>query len=141
LEYERSAVLAVSSIYGIDILEDNVIECRKRLFAGFDRHYASLFPEQCLNTVKYILERNIIWGDALTLKTAGEDPQPIIFSEWSFVKGNMIKRKDFAFQELLHCANMREEPLFSDLGERAFRPTPIKEFPLVHFLRLAHANE
>ena len=32
LDYERYAVLAISSIYGIDILEDNVLECRKRLF-------------------------------------------------------------------------------------------------------------
>ena len=28
LDYERYGVLAVSSIYGIDILEDNVIACR-----------------------------------------------------------------------------------------------------------------
>jgi type I restriction-modification system DNA methylase subunit len=41
LEYERNAVLAVSSIYGIDILQDNVVECRKRLFAIFDRRIAS----------------------------------------------------------------------------------------------------
>ena len=63
LEYERNAVLAVSSIYGIDILEDNVIECRKRLFAIFDQQYSSLFKEakdECRNAVKYILERNII---------------------------------------------------------------------------------
>ena len=141
LEYERNAVLAVSSIYGIDILEDNVIECRKRLFAIFDRHYGSLFKEQCLNTVNYILERNIIWGDALTLKTAGEDPQPIIFSEWSPFNGSMIKRRDFAFHELLYCAGMREAPLFSELGEKVFLPTPVKEFPLTHFLGLADAEK
>ena len=82
----------MSSIYGIDILEDNVIECRKRLFAIFDRHYASLFREQCLNTANYILTRNIIWGNALTLSTVGENPKPIVFSEWSPVKGSMIKR-------------------------------------------------
>jgi hypothetical protein len=31
LEYERYAVLAVSSVYGIDILQDNVQKCRERL--------------------------------------------------------------------------------------------------------------
>src|SRR3990167_4589642 len=45
LEYERNAVLAVSSIYGIDILEDNVVECRKRLFDIFDQKYTSLFKD------------------------------------------------------------------------------------------------
>ena len=32
LEYERNAVVTISSIYGIDILEDNVQECRDRPF-------------------------------------------------------------------------------------------------------------
>lgn len=39
LDYERNAVVAVSSIYGIDILKDNVFECRKRLFDVFDKKY------------------------------------------------------------------------------------------------------
>ena len=59
LEYERNAVLAVSSIYGIDILEDNVEECRRRLLDVFDRNYNGLFKkktkEACRNAVKYIL--------------------------------------------------------------------------------------
>ncbi len=95
LDYERYAVLAVSSVYGIDILEDNVVECRKRLFDIFDHKYTSLFKEAakegCRNTVKYILTRNIIWGDALDLKTVSENPQPIVFSEWSPVNGSMIE--------------------------------------------------
>ena len=141
LEYERNAVHAVSSIYGIDILEDNVVECRKRLFAIFDRHYTSLFRKECLNTVNYILGRNIIWGDALTLNTVGDNPQPIIFSEWSPVNGSMFKRRDFTFHELLYNAGMREMPLFSDLGEKVFIPTPVKEFPLTHYLRLADVEQ
>lgn len=32
IEFERYAVLAISSIYGVDILEDNAVECRNRLF-------------------------------------------------------------------------------------------------------------
>jgi hypothetical protein len=140
LHYERNAVLAISSIYGIDILEDNVMKCRKRLFDIFDMKYNCLFKEECLKTVHYILERNIVWGDALTLKTVGDNPQPIIFSEWSPVNGNMIKRRDFAFHELLFFAGMREQPLFSDLGEEVFIPEPVKEYPLTHYLRLADAE-
>jgi len=74
LDYERYGVLAVSSVYGIDILEDNVEECHKRLFDIFDQKYSNLFKkaakEECRDAVKYILERNIICGNALTLKTA-----------------------------------------------------------------------
>ena len=141
LEYERYSVIAISSIYGIDILEDNVIECRKRLFNIFNQHYSGLFKDECMNAVKYILERNIIWGDALTLNTVGENPQPIVFSEWSPVNGNMIKRRDFAFHELLYYAGMKSQPLFSDLGDEVFIPEPVKEYPPIYFLRVADAKQ
>jgi len=141
LDYERNAVLAVSSIYGIDILEDNVAACRQRVFEVFDQNYTALFKtaatDDCRMAVKYILTRNIIWGDALTLKTVGEKPQPIVFSEWSPVNGSMLKRRDFTFHGLLDHAAMSELPLFSDLGEDVFIPTPLKEFPLTHFLKVA----
>lgn len=142
LDYERNAVLAVSSLYGIEILEDNVATCRERLLAVFEQQYHSLFKatatEDCRTAVRYILERNIIWGDALTLKTVGEQPQPIVFSEWSPVNGSMLKRRDFTFGELLDQAEMREMPLFSDLGEDVFIPKPVKEYPLTHFLKVSN---
>ncbi len=138
LEFERYAVIAVASLYGIDILEDNVVECRRRLSHVVDRSYSFLFRDTHLAAaVDYILQRNIIWGDALTLKTVGTTPRPIVFSEWSLVKGSMIKRRDFAFQELLHCEGIREEPLFSDLGEKVFIPKPIREYPPTHFKGIA----
>jgi len=140
LEYERNAVLAVSSIYGIDILADNIRECGDRLFEIFNQKYSKLFSDltkhECRQTVQYILGRNIIHGDALTLKTVGENSQPIIFSEWSPVNGSMIKRRDFAFKELLSHESMMELPLFADTGEDVFIPTPIKDFPVIHFLKI-----
>lgn len=142
-EYERYVVLAVCSLYGIDILKDNVEECRNRLYGAFNTVYTSLYgkdaKDQCRETVRYILTRNIIHGDALSLKTVGENPQPIVFSEWSLVNGSLLKRRDFAFHELVSHASMRELPLFSDLGEEVFIPEPVKEYPPVHFLEVAHA--
>ena len=144
LDYERYGVLAVSSLYGIDILEDNVVECRKRLFDIFDQRYTNLFnesvKEECRNAVKCILEKNIIRGNALDLKTVGENPQPIIFSEWSPVNRSMFKRRDFAFHGLLNHAAIKELPLFSDLGDDVFIPKPVKEYPLIHFLKVADAE-
>ena len=137
---ERYAVLAVSSIFGIDLLLDNVEQCRQRLFEVFDRHYRLLYRQECLRTIKFILSRNIIHGDALTLKTVGENPKPIVFSEWSFVTGSMVKRRDFTFEELLSFAGTKETPLFSDLGEEVFFPKPLKDYPLKHFLELADAD-
>ncbi len=145
LEYERYAILAVSSIYGIDKQEDNSEECRKRLFAVFDEAYTRLFKkktkERCREVVRYILRKNIVHGDALTLKTVGENPQPIVFPEWSLVNGSFLKRRDFAFHELLSHSSMRELPLFSDKGEEVFIPDPVKDYPPVHFLEVAHAYD
>lgn len=145
LEYERNAVLAVSSIYGIDILEDNVQQCRQRLFGIFDLNYLRLFKnktnDNCRKSIRYILDRNIIHGDALSLKTVGDNSQPIVFSEWSPVNGSMLKRRDFTFHGLLDHAAVQELPLFSDLGEDVFIPTPLKEYPLTHFLEVADADK
>ena len=141
LDYERYAILAVSSVYGIDILEDNVRECHQRLFGIFDLNYLRLFKgkshDDCRESVRYILERNIIHGDALSLKTVGDNPKPIVFSEWSLVNGSMLKRRDFTFHGLLAHEAIKAMPLFSDLGEDVFIPTPEKEYPPTHFLKVA----
>jgi hypothetical protein len=143
LEYERYAVLAVSSIYGIDILQDNVQGCRHRLLVIFEGNYSRLFKDKtkngCQEAVRFILERNIVWGDALTLKTVGDQPEYIVFSEWSPVDGNHLKRRDFTFHGLVSHEGMKELPLFSDLGDDVFIPKPEKEFPPTHFLEVPHA--
>ncbi len=144
LEYERYAVIAVSSVYGIDILDDNILECRNRLFKIFDKQYTSFYKqkakEACRKSIKYILDKNIIRGDALTLKTVGSGDEPIVFSEWSAVNGSMIKRRDFTLDNLLQTEACKvPDSLSSDFYETdpAFLPKPIKDYPLTHFLELA----
>ena len=157
LDFERYSVLAVSSLYGIDVLPDNVSQCRERLFGVFDDMYERLFPGSskagCRDAVRFILARNIVWGDALTLLTGGANPKPIIFSEWSPLNGSMLKRRDFSYHQLLRHEEVREsllfpEPkneteqlaLFSDLGEDVFIPKPEKDYPPVHFMEISHAQ-
>lgn len=138
---ERYAVLAVSSIYGIDRLSDNVEQCRQRLLDVVEQHSHLLYRRQeCLRTIDFILSRNIIHGDALDLVTVGEDPKPIVFSEWRFVSSNMIKRRDYTFHELLTFTDAKQTQLFSDLGKKVFIPVPLSDYPLKHFLELADAE-
>ena len=149
LEFERYSVLTVGSLYGIDILEDNIETCRNRLFYLFDDRYISLFQkkakEAVRDVVRFVLARNIIRGDALTLKTVEDYPKPIIFSEWSLVRSSSFKRRDFAFHQLIPD-EQDSLPLFadaqikSDQGESVFIPEPVKEYPLTHFLRLPDAD-
>ena len=144
LEYERYAVSAIASLYGIDILEDNILECRSRLYNYFSAQYIGHFglfqTDELPATVKYILNRNIIHGDALSLQTVGEPPRPIIFSEWTLFKAGMVKRRDFSFFELLYQSENNAMPLFSDTCEDVFLPEPEKEFLPVHYLKIGEMD-
>lgn len=137
IEWERYAVIAVSSIYGVDILEDNAIECRDRLFKIFDVCYNALFKDtckdDCRSSVKFLLNRNILWGDALDF-TNPISKQAIIFSEWSAVNGSMLKRRDYMFKFLVEKTH--QFSIFNDEGNAAAIDEPVKDFPLIHFLKL-----
>ena len=139
-ELDKYSLVAITSIYGVELLEDNVERCRERLFEIYLDWYNSVSKgqpnEQLFLCIKFVLSKNIIHGDALTLKTVGDIEQPIIFSEWSFTQ-NMVKRRGFSFNELLQNQSIRDTPLFSDLGDDVFLPRTIEEFPMVHYLELA----
>ena len=138
-EFEKYSVIAVSSIYGVDILEDNVQEAQNRLFLYIEGVYTKTFKNtvnlEFLKTLRYVLSKNIIHGDALSLKKVDSD-EPVTFSEWSLVN-NSIKRRDFTFEHLLQNSPLEGPNLFSDLGEDVFIPTPTKEYPLTHYLKLS----
>ncbi len=136
-EWERYAVIAISSIYGVDILEDNAKECRERLFKIFDDRYTSLFKEStkedCRRSVLFLLNRNILWGDALDF-TNPLTKQPIVFSEWSAVNGFYIKRKDFVFQFLVEGSFQLS--IFDENNTAQYFDKEVQDFPLIHFLKL-----
>ncbi|MDE2520687.1 MAG: hypothetical protein O0X57_05155 [Methanocorpusculum sp.] len=117
------------------------MECRARLFERFDCEYSKLFGENCQETfrdaIRFLLQKNILCGDALTLKTnAGE---PIVFSEWAIVSDTQVKRRDFAFDEILAGHNKQTslacfaEKAKYDRESQAFIPAPVAEFPLTDF--------
>ena len=145
LEYQRYAFLAVSSIYGVDILADNVGECRERLFRIVEKDARSNIKGSVepafLDAVRYVLEKNILCGDALTLRDASGEP--ITFAEWSMLGGDLVKRRDFLLSELLE-GNVEKNEQASLFGEalmrwdfdeetRAYLPAPVREYPPVDY--------
>ena len=106
-------MMAIMSIYGVDILPDNVAECRERLYGIWEKAYNKVCKKECRDAcreaVRYILARNILCGDALTLKAA--DGRPIIFSEWSMVGKRSVKRRDFRLDVLM---NEHDDPTAYD---------------------------
>lgn len=142
LDCERYSIIAISSIYGVELLPDNAQECRDRLLGIFTDWYASLFHKKAkpkvMEIAKYILNKNIVCGDALSMKN--EEGLPLTLSEWSAVNGYMIKRRDFQYVELADF-DPNKPTLFalrevSDTGEAIFSPQPVKDFTLKHFLKL-----
>ena len=142
-DYERYAVVAVTSIYGVELLPDNVEICREKLFAIWDEEYTanmkSEASEACRKAVRFILRKNILCGDALTLLQA--DGSPIIFAEWSLVTGSQIKRRDFALDALLD--NDSDQMSFNTLGwdydeeMKGYIPAPVREYPLTDYRKVA----
>lgn len=122
-EWERQAFFAVSSLYGIELLQDNVERCRKRLFSVFRVHYEDSHPSfwkgdkykknnQLCESIHFVLHCNIVQGNALDMcQTQGAglpkcdkrgDVLPIIFSEWNTYQNNQIIRKEWVYQNLVN---------------------------------------
>lgn len=142
-DYEHYAIVALTSIYGVDLLEDNTEICRNNLFDIWNFEYSScakdIATDACRDVAKYILKKNILCGDALTMKK--NDGSPITFSEWSFVSGNSVKRRDYRLDELLD-GHTQEPTIFMNEWEydeetKAFIPKPVKEFPPTDYMRLS----
>jgi hypothetical protein len=144
-DYEKYSFLAISNIYGVELLEDNVKECRDRLYKIFKTQYINLYKQEpnqdFKESIQFLLLKNILHGNALTMEK--ENKEPIIFSEWSFVTDNMIKRRDFRFDELL-SGHRKQMSIFMNGWEfdeeiKAYIPLPIKEYPLVEYWRVQNA--
>ena len=134
-EFERNSVVAIGSIYGVDILEDNAQSARDRLFNRFmgvyEKHFKNYLNQDLIKTVKFILDKNIINGDALTLKQVNSS-NPVTFCEWAIIN-NKLKRRDFTLSDLLAYAPFEKGTLFALMGEEVNIPEPVNEYPLVNF--------
>lgn len=135
-DWEKYSVLAMSSVYGVDIMQDNAQECRERLFKIWERAYKTkcknIANDDCKSAVRFILSRNVLCGDALTM--LDDNGNPIVFSEWSLIGSNM-KRRDYTLANLLETQSYYDLPLFEDV-EDVKVPKPVKEFDLIHYRRV-----
>lgn len=117
-EKRHHALLALMSIYGIELLDDNVAECREGLLKVMAA-FLGVGPSDAWNVAAAkVLEVNIVHGDALSMTTREVDPQPITFPEWSYVGKGLYHRRDFRFDTLTQMSTFGEDDtLFADLGK------------------------
>ena len=120
-DYEKQAVVAISSLYGIDIMQDNVEACRQRLFAIWDEAYTAHckadVSDETREAVRFIISRNIINGNALSLMCVDEEGkdtyEPIVFSEWALISSTQMQRSDYTMADLLLYNDDSEGNLFA----------------------------
>ena len=101
---EEKLMITLGSIYGIDKLKDNIVEARIRILKRFSEAYAKLFDSEVkkhtIRSAEYIVSKNIIFGDLLTLENY-ESGNEIIFSEW-FFSNMQIKKVDHRIEDLFN---------------------------------------
>ena len=138
-EFEKRhySLLALMCIYGIELLADNIAECRANLLEIF-ADYLNLYESDDLyRAASYVLSQNLVNGDALTMRT--HDSQPITFAEWGYLGKGKFQRRDFRFDVLTgSSAFSAEGSLFAHLGKHE-RFAPIKSYPAMTVSELAAA--
>jgi len=124
-DFERRhyALLALMCIYGIELLADNIAECRANLLEILADYLDLGESEEFYRAASHVLAQNLVHGDALTMRTS--DGQSIMFAEWGYLGKGRFQRRDFRFDILTQASGFSEEgTFFSDLGKHdIFRPT------------------
>ena len=138
-EWEFQSLIAVGSCYGIELLEDNADACRLRLFTEMREQMGRKGSTQGYEeSLRYMLRKNIVCGDALTYRTA--EGKPITFCEWTPIAGSMqFSRRDFQFDFLVNQTH--QYSLFDEQGEAQSFDEPIKSYPPIHYTQLYRYEE
>lgn len=159
-QWEWLSIRAIASLYGVDILKDNAEECRQRLFKQWDKAYKAACKKQCNDetreSVRYILSKNIVCGNALTMMCVDENQQDteeyITFAEFKTCgRMYMLKRRDYRLDVLLKAnekpQHNRQLTIDADVDDifnyleinpvtGDYMPKPLREYTPLHYRRL-----
>lgn len=128
-DFERRhyALLGLMCLYGIELLPDNIVDCRANLLEIF-AEYLNLDPSDDLyRAASYVLSQNLVHGDALTMRAQGT--LPITFAEWGYLGKGKFQRRDFRYDSLTQSsAYSAEGSLFAHLGKHEVF-TPVETYP------------
>ena len=128
-DFERRyyALFALMCTYGIELLPDNIVECRAHLLDIFAEYLSLDEAGDLYRAASHVLSLNLVHGDALTMKDS--DGAPIAFAEWGYLGKGKFQRRDFRFDILTHSsAFSAEDSLFAHLGKHEIF-TPAKAWP------------
>lgn len=137
-ERQHYALLALMSIYGVELLVDNIGECRANLLEVLADYLELVETDELYGAASYVLSQNLVHGDALTMRTS--DGKAIVFAEWGYLGKGKFQRRDFRFDALTQMSALCEVgTLFADLGRHEVF-TATKTYPIQTIGDLALAN-
>lgn len=126
-EKQHYALLALMCTYGIELLADNIDECRANMLEILADYLRIEESDELYRAASYVLSQNIVHGDALKMTT--HDGKPIIFAEWGYLSKGKFQRRDFHLNTLtLSSAFSAEDSLFAHLGKHEIF-TPTRNYP------------
>lgn len=132
------ALLGLMCIYGIELLEDNIAECRANMLEILAEYLNIDESDEVYRAAFYILSQNLVHGDALTMKT--HEGQPMTFAEWGYLGKGKFQRRDFRLDVLTGASAFSAEgSLFAHLGKHEIF-TPTKIYPPMTIADLAAAQ-
>lgn len=138
-DFERRhyALLALMCIYGIELLADNIAECRANVLDVLAEYLHLEESDDLYLAASFVLSQNLVHGDALTMRT--RDGQPITFAEWGYLGKGRFQRRDFRLDTLTQSAAFSAEgSLFAHLGKHEIF-TPARTYPPMTVSELAAA--
>jgi len=136
-EFDRQqyALVALMSIYGVELLEDNAVECRRNLVRIFGDYLEIDAEDDAYKAAVHVTGANIVRGDALAMQTT--EGRPITFAEWGYLGKGKFQRRDFRLDTLTGSAAFGEEDtLFADMGKHEIF-TPTRSYPARTIAELA----
>ena len=139
-DFERRhfALLATMCIYGIELLEDNIAECRANLLEILADYLHLEESDELYRAASYVLSQNLVHGDAQKMRT--HTGQPITFAEWGYLGKGKFNRRDFRLDTLAQsAAYSAEDELFAHLGMHEIF-APAKTYPPMTMSELAAAT-
>ena len=134
-ERQHQALLALMCCYGIELLQDNIAECRANMLDVFSAHLGVGTDHDLYRAAYYVLSLNLVHGDAMAMRDVNGEPITIV--EWGYLNRGKYQRRDFRLDSLTGAASYDAEgQLFSDFGKHEIF-TPIRTFPKMTIRDLA----
>lgn len=136
-DQRHQALHGLMCIYGIEVLEDNIAECRANMLEIFAVYLGLPTDDDLYRAAARVVEVNIVHADALTMRMRGG--RPIVFAEWAYRGRGRFQRRDFRFESMTQRAafsvgSSTNDSLFADVAKheiftplREFKPMTVKE--------------